>query len=125
MTRLQVPLAPADPDPERVLHVGRLEIYPAGLSLRMAGVKSTLPLREFEVLLVLAQNAGRVIPFQTLLDAAWGDGFTDSSGTLKVHVNRIRTRIRAALGVDYIRTVRGVGYPLDPELAEQRQAAPG
>lgn len=114
---MQVPLAAADIDPERVLRVGELEIYPAGLSLRMAGVKATLPLREFEVLLVLAENAGRVIPVRTLLDRAWGVGYTDNTGTLKVHVNRLRKRIKAALGVDYIRTVRGLGYSLDPELA--------
>jgi two-component system OmpR family response regulator len=107
-------------DQDTVLRVGRLEIYPAGVSVRMGGVKMTLPLREFEVLLMLAQHPGTVIPFQTLLDRAWGSGFTDSSGTLKVHINRVRKRIKEALGVDYIRTVRGLGYCLDPELADQR-----
>ena len=118
MPRLEVPLAKDDFDPERVLRVGELEIYPAGLSLRMRGTKTTLPLREFEVLLVLAQNVGNVIPTQTVLDQAWGVGFTDNTGTLKTHVNRLRKRIKAGLGVDYIRTVRGIGYSLDPELAE-------
>ena len=119
MTRMHVPLGPSDADPDRVLQVGELEIYPAGLSVRLGGVKATLPLREFEVLLVLAENAGRVIPVQALLDHAWGVGYTDNTGTLKVHVNRLRKRIKTALGVDYIRTVRGLGYSLDPELAEQ------
>ena len=117
MSRLAVPLAPRGGDPDRVVHVGALEVYPAGLSLRINGVKSTLPLREFEVLLVLAENAGRVIPFDTLMEAAWGPSLTQRSGTLKSHVNRLRRRIKSELGVDYIRTVRGVGYSLDPELA--------
>ena len=117
MTRLAVPLAPRGGDPERIVQVGEIEVYPAGLSLRIQGVKSTLPLREFEVLLVLAENAGRVIPFETLMEAAWGPSVTPRAGTLKSHVNRLRRRIKAELGVDYIRTVRGVGYSLDPELA--------
>ena len=117
MARLAVPLAPRGDDPERVVRVGALEVYPAGLSLRIDGVKSTLPLREFEVLLVLAENAGRVIPFETLMEAAWGPSATSRAGTLKSHVNRLRRRIRDELGVDYVRTVRGVGYSLDPELA--------
>ena len=119
MTRAQVPQRPAGDDPDRVLQIGELEIYPAGLSVRMGGVKATLPLREFEVLLVLAENVGRVIPAQALLDHAWGVGYTDNTGTLKVHVNRLRKRIKTALGVDYIRTVRGLGYSLDPELAHR------
>lgn len=117
MSRLAVPLAPRDGDPDRIVRVGEIEIYPAGLSLRIHGVKRTLPLREFEVLLVLAENAGRVIPFETLMEAAWGPSRGQRSETLKTHVNRLRRRIRSELGVDYIRTVRGVGYSLDPELA--------
>lgn len=103
-----------------VVRVGDLLLYPAGLAVRMAGVKSVLPLREFQILLVLARNAGRVIPVQVLLDHAWGEGYVDRSGTLKTHVNRLRKRMVAGLGVDYIRTVRGLGYALDPELARPR-----
>jgi DNA-binding response OmpR family regulator len=119
MTRLHVPVTGDDIDPEQVVTVGDLELYPAGLSLRLGGHKTSLPLREFEVLLVLARNAGKVVPVRTLLDHAWGLGYVDNTGTLKVHVNRLRKRIKNALGVDYIRTVRGIGYSLDPELASQ------
>lgn len=114
MTALQEP--PSGP----LLRVGRVELDPAALAVRVAGVKLALPLREFQVLLLLAENAGRVIPAQVLLDRIWGPGFVDRSGTLKVHVNRVRKRLLGALGVDYIRTVRGLGYSLDPELARRR-----
>lgn len=102
---------------ERMIKVGALEVYPAGLCVRVAGVKMVLPLREFRVLLELAENAGRVVPTRVLLDHIWGPGFADTTGTLKVHVGRVRRRLRTALGTDYIRTVRGYGYALDHELA--------
>ncbi|HWH29683.1 MAG TPA: winged helix-turn-helix domain-containing protein [Mycobacteriales bacterium] len=122
MTLAQGP-EPAPDDASRVLRVGALEIDRDGLCISVGGVRMALPRREFEVLLVLAENAGRVLPARLLLDRVWGPGFVDGSGTLKVHVNRIRRRITGVLGVDYIRTVRGLGYSLDPDLARGRSAS--
>jgi two-component system, OmpR family, response regulator RegX3 len=115
---------PSSGSEERMIKVGALEVYPAGLCVRVAGVKMALPMREFRVLLELAENAGRVVPAQVLLDRIWGPGFVDTTGTLKVHVGRVRKRLRSALGVDYIRTVRGFGYALDPELARPADDPP-
>ena len=123
MTQVQPPALPPD-DASRLLRVGALEIDRDGLCLRVAGVKMAVPRREFEVLLLLAENAGRVLPTRLVLDRVWGPGFVDTSGTLKVHVNRVRRRITGVLGVDYIRTVRGLGYSLDPDLARRRDPRP-
>lgn len=105
------------PGARGVVRVGEVEIDLDGLSVRVRGIKMALPLREFQLLLLMAENAGRVLPAKVLLDRVWGPGFVDTSGTLKVHVARVRRRLRGVLGVDYVRTVRGVGYSLDPELA--------
>ena len=102
-----------DPDPDRVVRVGDLVVDVAGLSVRMAGDRLHLPWREFQVLLLLADNAGRVLSAESLRSHIWDEGFVDATGNLKAHIARLRKRMKHHLGQDYIRTVRGVGYVLE------------
>lgn len=44
----------------------------------------------------------------------WDAGFVDATGNLEAHINRRGKRMHQHLGVDYIRTVRGLGYILEP-----------
>ncbi len=72
----------------------------------------TIPLtaREWAVLEVLAARAGRVVPRADVLDAAWPDARSDASESLDVIVSRLRRKLGAAGGMEWIRTVRGEGY---------------
>ena len=107
------PVVVVNPDPERVVRVGRLEVDVAAVSVRYAGQRIDLPLREFQVLLLLADNAGRVLSPRSVTDQVWGPEFDDLHGNLKIHVSRLRRRLEAAGGTGVIRTVRSVGYCLD------------
>lgn len=100
-------------DPDRVLRVGDLEVSVPGMCVRMRTARYSLPLREFQLLVLLADNAERVVDRQTILDRLWPPGYEDTSGNLTVHVARLRKRIKQGLGVDYVRTVRGIGYVLE------------
>jgi two-component system OmpR family response regulator len=102
-----------NPDPDRLVQVGNLVIDVAGVSVRMAGQTLYLPWREFQVLLLLADNAGRVLSTESMCSHIWEEGFVDEAGNLKTHIARLRKRMRQHLGVDYIRTVRGRGYTLE------------
>ncbi len=114
-----------NPDPDRVVRVGKIKIDVAGVSVRLGGQKTALPLREFQVLLLLADNAGRALSVASILSHVWHPGFVDTHGNLKVQVNRLRKRMKAAMGVDYIRTVRGVGYILEvPQPARGDTSTP-
>lgn len=73
------------------------------------GREIALSRREFDLLLFLARNPGRVFSRGQLLDAAWGHTFTGER-TVDVHVARLRSKIRTELPL--ITTVRGVGYRL-------------
>jgi two-component system KDP operon response regulator KdpE len=75
---------------------------------------STLVLtrKEFAILTVLARNAGRVIPHQTLLSAGWGRGAADRGGRLRVHITHLRTKLRLAESTLRIVSEPGVGYRL-------------
>lgn len=102
-----------DPDPDRVVRIGDILIDVAAVSVRMGDQTLHLPRREFQVLLLLADNAGRVLSAQSLCGAIWHEGFVDATGNLKAYIARLRKRMKQHLGVDYIRTVRGMGYVLE------------
>jgi two-component system response regulator RegX3 len=70
-----------------------------------------LPLREFELLKLLMENAGIVLPRATLVSRLWGPGAPTESTSLEVHVRRLRSKLEDdAADPKRIVTVRGVGY---------------
>jgi len=107
------PAVLVNPDPDRLVQVGEMTIDVAALSVRMGGQKLHLPWREFQVLLLLADNVGRVLSAESMRGHIWDESFVDSTGNLKAHVARVRKRMKEHLGADYIRTVRGMGYILE------------
>jgi hypothetical protein len=66
---------------------------------------------EFDLLLFLCENPGRVHRRGALLNAVWHLNSTPSTRTVDVHIRRIRSKLGPDL--DLITTVRGVGYRLD------------
>ena len=74
-----------------------------------------LPLKEFELLAVLMENPGRVLPRATLIDRVWGGDYVGDTKTLDVHIKRLRSRVEAEPSPpERIITVRGVGYKFVP-----------
>src|SRR5690606_26444585 len=55
-----------------VVQVGDVTIDPGAHEVTIRGVRVALPLKEFELLTLLAENAGRVLPRETLIDRVWG-----------------------------------------------------
>jgi Response regulators consisting of a CheY-like receiver domain and a winged-helix DNA-binding domain len=84
-----------------------LEAYQAAY----AGTQLSLTLREFEILLLLAQNKGRVISHDTFLAKIWGYDFEGEEGIVHTHIKNLRGK----LPVNLIKTVRGIGYSLEVE----------
>ena len=71
---------------------------------------------QFNLLGSLALNAGRVMGYRELLENVWGYKGEDSEARelLKVHINRIRLKMKAIAEESYIQSVRGFGYRLSP-----------
>ena len=94
-----------------VLVVDEVEINTESRELRVGGDLVPLPLKEYELLLILLENAGRVLTRGTLIDRVWGYDFVGDTKTLDVHVKRLRSKIEPdpANPVRLV-TVRGVGY---------------
>jgi len=71
-----------------------------------------LTLKEYEILLYLFDNKGRVFTRDQLLDAIWGYDFYGNSRTVDSHVARLRTKL-GSFGEIHLKTVYGTGYKLE------------
>ncbi len=79
--------------------------------VRIRGEQVNLPLKEFELLAVLMENAGRVLPRSTLIDRVWGSDYVGDTKTLDVHVKRLRSKVELDPSHPLlITTIRGLGY---------------
>jgi len=75
------------------------------------GLTVELPPKEFELLAVLVEHAGRVLTRNQLIDEVWGSDYVGDTKTLDVHIRRLRGRVETdPQDPQRIRTVRGVGY---------------
>jgi DNA-binding response OmpR family regulator len=69
--------------------------------------------KEFDLLALLVQNAGQVVPRQSLLSVVWGYSGNVRTRTLDVHVRRLRAKLGSHAD-QYIETIFGVGYRFQP-----------
>ncbi|MGW3266037.1 response regulator transcription factor [Streptomyces sp. NPDC001056] len=101
------------PDTAGRLRVGDLVLDSEQQRAWRADTELDLSRREFAVLRVLMENAGRVVSRLQLLDEVW-DGETDlRSNAIDVHVSKVRAKADRAFGRTSITTLRGRGYRLE------------
>ncbi len=102
----------ADGDPgDAAIVVGDVTVDPDSHELRVRGEKLSIPLREFELLHLLAENAGRVLTREVLINRVWGLDYVGDTKTLDVHIKRIRAKIEDDPSKpEKIVTIRGLGY---------------
>jgi two-component system response regulator MtrA len=104
----------AAPAEDTLIAVGRLEIDPAGFTVRRDGIEVSLTATEFRLLVELARRPGQVFTRELLLQRVWDYEYLGESHLVDVAIQRLRAKVeddpsRPAL----IKTVRGVGYRLD------------
>ena len=93
---------------------GELEIDTAAMVVRLRGQPVVLQRREFLLLRKLLDHAGQVMSRQQLEESIYGWDRDVESNALEVHVHNLRRKLYPGL----IRTVRGVGYVIDPPAAD-------
>jgi two-component system response regulator RegX3 len=82
------------------------------LKLRLPSGEHDLPKKEFEVLRLLMERAGKVVGREEFLDKVWGYTWMGDTRTLDQHIRRLRRRLDEDTETPRIETVRGVGYRL-------------
>ncbi len=100
--------------PEKAIFVNdNLEINFAERTVTVNGKDVDLSPTEYDLLRELAQNAGKMLPHQTLLSRVWGPEYINETEYLRVYIGRIRSKIEAnQKKPKHILTKSGVGYVL-------------
>lgn len=88
-----------------------LEMEPDSYHVTVEGKEVELTHKEFELLQTLLENQGLVLTRQMLLDRLWGLDYYGDERIVDTHVKNLRKK----LDVDYITTIRGVGYRIDKQ----------
>ena len=105
------PTPPPAPDQSHRLQIGRLTLDASARRVQAAGVPIELTTTEFDLLLYLMGRPGRVCPRDELLVDVWGYPAGSPTRTIDVHVAQLRGKLG---DVARLRTVRGVGYSIEP-----------
>ena len=104
------------PTPTAVVRVQDLRIDPGARRAWRGGDELDLTRKEFDLLLRLSRDAGRVVTREALMSDVWDMNWFGSTKTLDVHVAWLRRKLDDdPVQPTYIRTVRGVGFCLAAE----------
>lgn len=94
-----------------VIHYKEISLDIDSFTVLVNGENISLTTREFEILKLLLENQGRVFTRDNLLNTIWGYDYFGDAKIVNTHIKNIRRK----LGVDYIDTIRGVGYKIEKE----------
>jgi two-component system response regulator RegX3 len=112
-------------DTPAVLQVGDVEMNLHRHAVTHAGRSVDLTLKEFELLRMLMEGAGRVVSRTDLIDEVWDPNWYGSTKTLDVHVSSLRKKLNDDPAAPrYIHTVRGVGFRFSSQDELDRSPVP-
>lgn len=106
--RLRASAAKSEKESKILEHAG-ISLNPANYETRIAGKPETLSKTEFDLLLYLLKNSGKVVSRDELLQNVWGYNY-GGSNIVDVYINYLREKISRHTDDKIIETVRGRGY---------------
>ena len=93
---------------------GGLEINKSTHTCSLYGEVLNLTPIEFAIVLLLCENAGKVVTTKDVFEKVWGEEYLDSNNTVMVHIRRIREKMHErSREPKFIKTVWGVGYKIE------------
>lgn len=100
--------------------IGELKILPDHYEAYASQERLELTPKEFELLVYLSRNKGRVLTRDQLLSAVWNYDFAGDTRIVDVHISHLREKIENnSKKPVYIKTIRGLGYKLEePKMDE-------
>lgn len=108
--------SPKNEKKEEILILGEHEILPERAVVRFHGEETSLTAKELLLLMKLNQNRGRIVTFDALCNAVWGDSYYGYENTLMVHIRHLREKIEDNPSKPkWLLTARGLGYRLAKE----------
>jgi two-component system alkaline phosphatase synthesis response regulator PhoP len=99
---------------EEVIKLGEITIQPESYQAYYRDQLLELTPKEFELLLYLVRNKGRVLTREQLLNNVWNYDFMGDSRIVDVHISHLRDKIEEdSRQPKYIKTIRGLGYKME------------
>ena len=99
---------------EKVLEFGIIKIDTLARTVLINGEEVQLTPKEYELLIYFIENKGIALSRQQILNSVWNYDYYGDLRTVDTHVKQLRNKIKDAS--QYITTVRGFGYKLDPRF---------
>ena len=99
-----------------IIHADGLSINPTHYEVSVQGRSVNLRFKEYQLLLLMATNPGRVYTREQLLDRIWGYDYLGGTRTVDVHIRRLRSKIDEP-DHQFIETVWNVGYKFKDRTA--------
>jgi two-component system OmpR family response regulator len=118
LARLRALLRRSPVERPPVLAAGDVVLDPATHSVTRAGQRVELSVREFGLLEYLMRRPGQVVSRSSILEHCWDVNYDGFSNVVDVYVGYLRKKLEQPFGRPLIRTVRGVGYMLEPVDAD-------
>lgn len=101
---------------EAAIRLGEHEVLPERAVVRYRSEEIPLTAKELALLMKLNQNRGRIVTFDALCNAVWGDFYYGYENTLMVHIRHLREKLEDDPShPKWILTARGLGYRLRKE----------
>ena len=95
---------------DEILTLGTIKIDIPQHRVLVNEAEVALTQREFELLMYLVKNKGKVCTRTQIIEDVWDIHFEYDTGVIDVFMNAIRKKLNLKIEQDYIKTVRGVGY---------------
>ena len=117
IARIRALLRRGIPQLSEKVEVGDLRLDRAAHRCWRGEVEIDLTPREFDLLAVLLDAAGKAVPKAVLLEKVWGSSFEGDPNIIEVYVGYLRRKVDRPFSRNAIETVRGIGYLIQEESA--------
>jgi DNA-binding response OmpR family regulator len=95
---------------EQIVTLGTISIDSVQHRVLVNEQEISLTQREFQLLLYLTKNKGKVCTRTQIIEDVWDIHFDYDTGVIDVFINAIRKKLNLKIEEDYIKTIRGIGY---------------
>ncbi|GAA0064926.1 response regulator transcription factor [Clostridium sp. CTA-1] len=98
------------------IYINDLEIIVDEFTVLKNGQRLKLTKKEFEILVLLASNKGKVFSPNVIYETVWNDSYIENDNSVLTHIRNLREKIGdRAKNSKYIKTIWGVGYSIEKD----------
>lgn len=100
-----------------ILSFGELSVDTGNRTVTSENGTFELPPKEYDILLYLIRNQGRILTKQQIYEHVWGEKYVYDDSNIMAVISRLRKKIESSSGgLKYIQTIKGIGYRFNREV---------